>query len=105
MHICYYTFFISFILALGFSSCHIVISHLSSAMTQEGESARANFFPYTIESMPVHRKHHKFPRDPDFQVSVAVSILRVLNVWQEFKLMNIPPDSNSEVDSKSETCS
>ena len=59
----------------------------------------ANFFPYTIESIPVHLKHPKFPRDPDFQVAVAVSILRVLNVWQESKLTNIPPDSDSELDS------
>ena len=62
-----------------------------------------NFFPYTIESIPVHRKHPKFPRDPDFQVAFAVSILRVLNVWQERKLMNTPPDSDSELDSNSET--
>ena len=32
-------------------------------------------FPYTIESIPVHRKHPKFPRDPDFQIAVAASIL------------------------------
>ena len=63
--------------------------------------AAANFFPVTIESIPVHRKHHKFPPDPDFQVAVAVSILRVRNIWQEVKLMNIPPDS--ELDSNSET--
>ena len=52
------------------------------------------FFPYTIESVPVHRKYPKFPRDPDFQVAVAVSILRVPIVWQERKLTNIPPDSD-----------
>ena len=33
----------------------------------------ANFFLYTIESIPVHRP--KLPRDLDFQVAVAVSIL------------------------------
>ena len=60
------------------------------------------FFPYTIASIPVHRKHPKFPRDPDFQVAVAVSILRVLNVWQDRKLTNIPPGSDSELDSNSE---
>ena len=61
------------------------------------------FFPYTIESIPVHQKHPKFPRGPDFQIAVAVSILRVLNVWQERKLTNTPPDSDSELDSNSET--
>ena len=35
----YYTFLVSFILALGFSSCYIFISQLSSVLTQEGESA------------------------------------------------------------------
>ena len=36
-----------------------------------------NFFTYTIESIPLHRKHLKFARDPDFQVAVAVPILRI----------------------------
>ena len=65
----------------------------------------ANFFLYAIESIPVHPKHPKFPRDPDFQAAVAVPILRVLHVWQERKLTNIPPDSDSELDSDSETLS
>ena len=66
------------------------------------ESTPRIFFSYTIASIPVHRKHPKFTRDPDFQVAVAVSILRVLNVWQELKLMNIPLDSDSELDLNSE---
>ena len=41
--------------------------------------AIANFFPYTIESIPVHRMHPKFPWHPDFNVAAAVSILREVN--------------------------
>ena len=63
------------------------------------------FVPYTIESIPVRRKHPKFSRGPDFLVAVPVSILRVLNVWQERKLTNIPPDSASDLDSNSEKLS
>jgi len=58
-----------------------------------------------FERYAVHRKHPRFPRDPGFRVAVAVSILRVLNVWRERKLTNIPPDSDSELDSNSETLS
>ena len=50
-----------------------------------------------------HRKHPKFPREPDFQVAVVVSILLVLNVWQERKLKNMSPDS--DIDSNSEMSS
>jgi len=52
-----------------------------------------------------HRKHPKFQSDPEFQVAFAVSFLRVLNVWQGRKLTNIPPDSDSDLDSTSETLS
>ena len=65
----------------------------------------ANFFPYTIESIPVHRKYPKFSREADFQVAVAVSCLRVLSVCQERKLTNIPPGSDSGLDPSSETLS
>ena len=37
------------------------------------------FFPYSIESIPVHRKHPKCPCDLDFQVADAVSILPEVN--------------------------
>ena len=40
-----------------------------------GGSRWREFFPYTIESIQVHRQHPKFTRGPDFQVAVAVSIL------------------------------
>ena len=51
-----------------------------SISVRKTEEDASNFFPYTIESIPVHREHPDFPRGPDFQVAVAVSIFRVLNV-------------------------
>ena len=92
---------------------HLILPSVAEVIHQEsasmvykatnGQAPPRIFFPYTIESIPVHRKHPKFPSDPDFQVAVAVSILRVLNAWQERKLTNIYPDSDSELDSNSET--
>jgi len=76
---------------------HCICSNIGH--TYNGYNAAANFFS------AYHRKHPTFPREPDFQVAVAVSILRVLNVWQELKFANMPPDSDSELDSNSETWS
>ena len=42
-------------------------------MTMIDDDDDANFFPYTIESIPVYRKYPIFPRDPDFQLALAVS--------------------------------
>ena len=58
-----------------------------------------NVSPNTIESISVLQKHPKFTREPDLQAAVAVSIFREVNVCKEHKLMNIPPDSDSDLNS------
>ena len=68
-----------------------------------GIRATTRIFSYTIESIPVYRKHPKFHVNIPFQVAIVVSILRVPNVGQEHKLTNTTPDSDQDLDPNSET--